>query len=258
MSKHTPGTTKGSTCLGCGHKWAQRDRQRILRHATTCQKLSPALRTEASGASAAKAPSAQHPTPGSVEENGSYRDPAPSLAPSDSISQAQGSGSGVSSALMTNFLADGSKTKRQSIDKALNKALMAFMTCQGLPASFLSNVYTKHFFSIANPQWRMPSTSTYETALLPSEASFVRKQVTAILQASNNLTLSFDGWGSRLLESIYTLTMTEEARRSHFWDFHSDTAASHTGPFIAEFLITVSFKAYLSAIIYSSRLICIP
>ncbi|KAG9025521.1 hypothetical protein FRB95_010085 [Tulasnella sp. JGI-2019a] len=87
--------------------------QQILKHAQNCEKLGAILQAKASVINAKRAPSMQ------VKGTIGFCNTAPSLVPSDSISQAQPSGSqsGGSSVLMGSYVREGNKSKHDHHNK---------------------------------------------------------------------------------------------------------------------------------------------
>ncbi|KAG8919409.1 hypothetical protein FRC02_001685, partial [Tulasnella sp. 418] len=239
-------------CVGhCGKSFATRDCQRILSHASTCERVHFDLRYRASSQLAMHAPTEIYNRLEAKQASQSLSStPTTSISPFDSISQGgndsgvgsletKGSGrrAGSSSNIIMNKFLNDAKDKGGTLKTAgIAKTLVPFMVCQGLPASFLSNPYSQLFFKTLAPHWKVPSSTQWEASILPAEASRVYIEITKRLLESENHTLSFDGWTSRRSESIYTLTITEANRRSHFWKFHSDSSASHTGPYLANIL----------------------
>ncbi|KAG8941617.1 hypothetical protein FRC04_004137 [Tulasnella sp. 424] len=214
---------KSVRCVGkdCTKTYAARDRKRILKHAVPCLGITAELRSQISATLASKSPSAvYHNTLAVAMTDPRSKSSSPMLKPSDSVSQAgtiqspgvgQGSeaasdgvkaarrlGPGVvGNSVMANLYQEAKKIGSASRNTEINKALMSWMTCLGLPPTILSSLYSKHFFGILGPHWKVPSSMTYATNMLPSEASYVRSAVLENICQFDILTVSFDGWMSR-------------------------------------------------------------
>lgn len=188
------------------------------------------------------------------------------LKPSDSVSQAgtiQSPGVGLGSeaasdgvraarrlepglagnSIMANFYQEAKKIGSASRNAKINKALMSWMTCLGLPPTILSSPYSKHFFGILGPHWKVLSSTTYATNMLPAEASYVRSAVLEHIRQFEIVTVSFDGWMSRRKESIDTVSVTEPTGRSHLFDYHAESVKTHDIPYIFGFM-----RAHIEAI----------
>lgn len=183
----------------------------------------------------------------SVSQAGTIQSPGVgqgSEAASDGVRAARRLGPGVvGNSVMANFYQEAKKIGSASRNAEINKALMSWMTCLGLPPTILSSPYSKHFFGILGPHWKVPSSTTYATNMLPSEASYVRSAVLEHIRQFDILTVSFDGWMSRRKESIYTVTVTEPTGRSHLFDYHAESVKTHDISYIFGFM-----RAHIEAI----------
>lgn len=216
---------------GCSKSFAKRDCQRIIAHAKDCDKLPDDLRREAARFASKSALSA---VASAFFGGTSNRATTESISPSDSVSEVAVSTKARATVqkaglnpVMAAFLAEGTKKNEAQRLAQICKGLMVFMTCNGLPASFLSGLYTKYFFNLLAPSWEVPSATAYSVSLLPSEASWVKGEVIKHLHTLDFLAISFDGWDSRRKDSIYTVTVSDLTGRTYLFNIHHDSTTKH-------------------------------
>ena len=109
---------------------------------------------------------------------------------------------------MDAFLAEGKKQWKVRVDKAL----MKFIVCAGLPPTVLDATEFKEFATILNSGWNPPSSSTITRKLIPEEAAQINVAIRKYLQKHHNLTITFDGGKIRRPKAIYTIHVTTPDR----------------------------------------------
>ena len=133
---------------------------------------------------------------------------------------------------MDAFLAEGKKQWKVRVDKAL----MKFIVCAGLPPTVLDATEFKEFATILNSGWNPPSSSTITRKLIPEEAAQINVAIRKYLQKHHNLTITFDGGKIRRPKAIYTIHVTTPDRRSFCMDIDDGSQLSHSATYIVEAL----------------------
>lgn len=248
---------KKQNCRFCKHSFAARDRKRHLKHAFgECKKIPPELRHRVSVELASMAPNAivtssliseasramSKGAKQSVVTTGRKGDKYVSHGDDEVIIVGENAAFNFDSLPMPTksidwFIEAKKAGGQQASGKQLQFLLILLITCQALPVRFLDNVYTKFVFEHLCPKFKLPSSTKWADSIIPAEAASIKLQMQDLFSKSFNLTLSFDGWSSRSQESVYTITVTTMNRISYLYWFHSATLESHTGQYIADFLM---------------------
>lgn len=233
-----PHSGQGTLCRFCPKTAAKRDRGRILRHASVCKGIKDTT-LKISINKALKKLSPMEKLAAAMAADPTETPSQPLTRSSSAISSTSISKSSPtpSQPSVYNISKNAASNKRNLI---LDAMLVMLIACQAISSRFLDNPYTRAFFMFALPDWKLPSRTSWETVILPAEAASIRKKMLDMFKNSINLTLSFDGWESRAKDSIYTITVTTAERLAYLFHFHSVTTESHTGEYIAKFLLEVS------------------
>ncbi|KAF8119348.1 hypothetical protein EV363DRAFT_1199666 [Boletus edulis] len=230
------GVQKLVRCLaskGCHKNWVwPRNRQRILVHAKTCDYLPDNLRREA----------LEH-----IASNGSAQSlsgplvPPTSQVPTEKAIKRQKTGPTTERQIgkeMDAFLTKGKKQWKGHVDKAL----MKFAVCAGIPPTVFDAAEFKELASILNSSWNPPSSSTITGRLIPEEAAEISVSIRKHLQECRNLTITFDGGKIRRPKAIYTIHVTTPERRTFCMAIDDGSRLSHSATYIVEALERVGLS----------------
>ncbi|GBC49434.2 ribonuclease H-like domain-containing protein [Rhizophagus irregularis DAOM 181602=DAOM 197198] len=88
-----------------------------------------------------------------------------------------------------------------SIDKPLTVISLAFIMC-GIPFHVINNPFFINALKILNPNYIAPFHKTLSKQLLDNEVAKVNNKIDEILEFTNNLTISLNGWTVVITENI--------------------------------------------------------
>lgn len=106
----------------------------------------------------------------------------------------------LKSKLYINATSAGQKTLQEKMDFCIMKLICV----AGLVPNILDSDEWHEFMHVANPKYKVTSSSTFEDQHIHKEAANVHHQTVDILCQYHNLTFTFDGNNTRGHESVYT------------------------------------------------------
>ena len=234
--------TKRFRCIAskaCKVTWKRpRDRQRIFKHAKSCDYLPAGMRREVIELMAEKAvgPKASIDS-ANLKDDVDTEEEAGKKAPkrakkthSDVTSQPRGRRT------LDEFVREG----RKNLQNAGDHALILFITCNGLPPSVVNSREFKNFVSTLNLDYKPPSETTLSERLIPDEAANIHQATIQYLRTCRDLTITFDGGKLRRSNGLYSVHVTTPERRAFCLTLDDASRLSHTGEYIAELLDGVS------------------
>jgi hypothetical protein len=217
-------------CLGEGCDYSLGHPQnlaRSLKHSASCSKVDDELRQAAcrllSGDSsstkleiALKASGSQQPLP---------------------LPTVPGSADGQKMKKPTMFELDFVNEGRKVLGLRMDLAIVKLICAGGLPPHIVDYKEWKDMLAIANKAYHPSSSTTIADNHIPKEAAKVRDTVIDFLKSNFNLTVSFDGGGTKRQQSVYTIHFTTPDGHSFLIRGEECSDESHTGEFIAQMVL---------------------
>ncbi|KAE9396991.1 hypothetical protein BT96DRAFT_996174 [Gymnopus androsaceus JB14] len=122
---------------------------------------------------------------------------------------------------------DFTKAGKTELQEKLDHCIMKLICVCGLVPNILDSDEWQEFMTVANPKYKVTSSSTFRNKHIPREAALVHQQTVKILRNHHNLTFTFDGNNTRGHESVYTGHFTTPDRQTFLFCSYEDTTASH-------------------------------
>jgi hypothetical protein len=116
----------------------------------------------------------------------------------------------------------------------MNLAIVKLFCAAALPPHIADYQEWKDMLMIANQAYHPASCSTIADSHIPKEAARVRDLV---IKLNFNLTVSFDGGGTKRQQAVYTIHFTTPDGRSFLIRGEECSDESHTGEFIAQMVL---------------------
>lgn len=204
---------------GCTKVWAPRTKARVLSHCKNCLKLSPAQRQMASKESGDS-------SPGEI------------VAATEAANELLLAGRSSASLVPPAHTFFGEMGRKQTAQK-LDFAIVKLFCVAGISLAVADSDVWKDLFSIACPSYSPASRTKLNDSHIMGEQSRVRRLQLEHLKTQTNITCSFDGGTSRAGESFYTVHATTKVRRVMLLEGQECTDVSHTGEWVAEYVIGV-------------------
>ncbi|TDL14241.1 hypothetical protein BD410DRAFT_734381 [Rickenella mellea] len=225
-------------CVGEGCGWLQtnRNRARMLKHANRCTYLSPRLKMFAakmSGSNSLGKQVAKIEAGATIREVKDGGTEVEDVGPNTRQLAKHGGKHG-------SFIAQSFKASTAvETQIKLDFAVILFLCCAGIPPSITSRPEWKNLWKIANSSYHPQSCDTIVDREIPAEAANVRLLQLKHLQTQTNLTITFDGGGTRRKQSFYTVHITTDDRRVFFVEGHCGDNASHTIEWLVDMLLEI-------------------
>ena len=227
---------------------ANRDKARVLKHASTCQHLPSRLRQVVNGSLAEQAPSVLVER---LTTNPSSIPPSPRdarvevILGSQKVPDTTKLSTSSTSPSQTSLHAAAKKEGARQLRIKLDSAIVNLICVGGIPPRVADLEEWKTAWTTANSAYQPASRSTIEDIHIPGEASAVDEKQLEYLQTQSNLTISFDGGTLSSTQANTTIHVTTEDRRVFFFDGIDSTGFSHTGDYYYGCLSTVSSFVHL-------------
>ncbi|KAH7905604.1 ribonuclease H-like domain-containing protein [Hygrophoropsis aurantiaca] len=219
-------------CVGdhCEQSWAApQNRQRILRHASSCHRIPVDLRRAANELLSSDSVGARVEKLELEETQKHLENPTNKRQKLNHGSQIQP----PPSSMEVGFAAHGRKQLQKKLDFAITKLICA----ASLPPTIANYAEWKEVFAIANSAYNPPCGSTIAETHIPGEAARVRKLSITYLKTQFDLTISYDGGTTKFPQSVYTVHFTTPDGRSFLIEGEESTETSHTGEHICGMLL---------------------
>lgn len=129
---------------------------------------------------------------------------------------------------------------RRETSNALDLAILKLFCCARIPPAVVDLQEWKDLFQVTHPSYKPASRTRLMDEHIMSEQERVRQLQVAELRTQTNLTCSFDGGSTRGGDSFYTVHATTSTRKVSLLEGQECTRESHTGEWIAEFVLRVS------------------
>lgn len=203
---------------GCCQSWSKHlQPQRVINHAINeCKGISSELKELARKQSAQSAPSAKAEALGSIESDGDGESTAASRTDGSLLAMARAGG-------------------REALQIRADEKLVTLICDAGLAYKILDRDSWKEWVLTLNRGVNTVSASTFANNFLVAEAARAVDKSLERLKTLNNLTISYDGGTNRLVQSVYTIHVTEpRTRQAHLLVGDEQSGVSHTGEHIAE------------------------
>lgn len=110
--------------------------------------------------------------------------------------------------------------------------MVLFLCVAGLPPNILDYPEYKTLMHTLNPRYKPMSRTTMADSAIPSTHAHVQKQQDEYLRTQLNLTVSFDGGGTRAQHGFYTVHATTSDDRAFLQNMVDGRSVSHTGKWI--------------------------
>jgi len=136
----------------------------------------------------------------------------------------------------------GKRSKAEQLKAYQDKVdhvIMHLICIRGLVPNIIDSPEWKEFLQLLNSQYHPTSASTFANKHILHEAVWVWQQQINILQASDNLTLTFDGNSTWKPNLIYTAHATTPSHQTYFLDGHQGSDEHHTAEWVKEKLLKV-------------------
>ncbi|EMD37924.1 hypothetical protein CERSUDRAFT_73706 [Gelatoporia subvermispora B] len=219
-------------CVGCKHEFSGRTTGRVLKHAARCLKLSAELRSRACKASSDN-------SPGACVEIIKAK-----------VNQKQNTSATVTHSTSDKAVAIANTSERQdwhayftdagksTLKAALDLAILKFFSCNGIPSHVADSSEWKDIWRIVG-RYEPVSRTTMQDIQIPQEAEHVRLKQMQYLKTKHNLTISFDGGGTRRRESFYSCHITTPERESFLIEAFPGNGYAHTAEWISKHVLEV-------------------
>ncbi|RDX55840.1 hypothetical protein OH76DRAFT_574020 [Lentinus brumalis] len=229
--------------MGCTKNYpVNRDKDRVLKHASTCQYLPQELRQAVNSSQAQQAPSvlveklAANPSAvASSRRDGRIEVFLGPQKPSGTPASQPTPGDASQPSVQEIAKKEGKKQLRVKLDSAI----VNLICVGGIPPRVADLDEWKTAWTTANSAYQPASRSTIEDVHIPSEASAVDEKQLDFLRTQSNLTISFDGGTLKSTQANTTIHVITEDRRVFFFDGIDSTGFSHTGDYYYECLVNV-------------------
>jgi hypothetical protein len=142
----------------------------------------------------------------------------------------------------------------QHYQARVDHVIMRLICVRGLVPNVTDSSEWKELMGLLNDVYHPTSADTFADKHIPREAVFVRQQQIEKLRTINNLSLSFDGTGTRRQDSLYTVHATTPSRESYFLDAYQGSDERHTTEWVKDKLLKVC-SAQFCVRLYSFRII---
>ncbi|KAJ3558474.1 hypothetical protein NP233_g11501 [Leucocoprinus birnbaumii] len=129
------------------------------------------------------------------------------------------------------FLREG----RKKLQDEANGALVEFIVDCGLSARVVDSKRFSKFIQILNPNYSLPSCSTFEYSLLPTRAGGICFAIQEAMKKRWNNAITFDG-GKLLKKKFYSVHITDTDRQKFCIDLDDSTGLSMMADYIFELL----------------------
>lgn len=141
--------------------------------------------------------------------------------------------------LTHDFTAQG----RQEVQDGIDFRILKLVCCRGVVPNVIDSQEFRDLISFCvrngpNRSYSHISQDRLKTAI-SDEAASIRKRIGDLLRNEHNLTLSFDGYSTRMAQSIYTAHVTTSNRDTYFWNGYDASAESHDGHWVKGFITKV-------------------
>lgn len=234
---------------GCPRRWAPRTTVRVLAHAKRCLRLTQEQRHLASSASASKSPGAlvaadiaQEAASGSLNVTSSLQ----------SIASSQSSFTSLPDSSLTLKASDNLKLLprgdgffgpdgRRKTHRAMDLAIVKLFCVARIPPSVADLAVWKDMLKISLPSYVPASRTRLMDDHIMTEQERVRELQIKHLKTQRHISISFDGGALRSGESLYTVHATTVARDVMLLEGQDGTRESHTGVWISELVLRVSY-----------------
>lgn len=203
---------------------------RLLKHAADCKHLSSENHNYAVSLQAGVALGVKIGTSHPTRSKASVSASTPiSIAPAEHAPEVKSGG----------FFADFTGTGQKELQTRLNHCIMKLICVCGLVPNILDSDEWREFMSIANPKYKVTSSSTFRDKHIPREAAHVHQETVKILRNHHNLTFTFDGNNTRGHESVYTGHFTTPDRQTFLFCGYEDTTVSHDHVWVKDHIFRV-------------------
>lgn len=236
LARTIPGKPRTYRCAGkgCPKKWSPRSRIRVLQHCKRCLFMTSEQRQLSAKASAASSPGAL--VEAALAENSS---PTPNLS-----EQCDDDKSTHEKQLTRGEIFFGPGGRRQ-LHQCLDLAIIKFFCSARLPPAIVDSKEWKELFKLQTSSYQPASSTRLMEDHIMSEQERVRQLDIAYLRTQRRITISFDGGDTRASDAFYTVHATAQdnqhvrGRRVILLEGQECTTVSHTGEWIAEFVLRV-------------------
>jgi len=126
---------------------------------------------------------------------------------------------------------------RKILSLRMDLAIVKLICAAGIPPYVVDYREWKDMLAIANKAYHPASSTTIADSHIPKEAARVRELVIDFLKSHFNLTVSFDGGGTKRQQSVYTIHFTTPDGRSFLIRGKECSDESHTGEFLARMVL---------------------
>ena len=226
-------------CLGnCGTTYANRNRQRIVRHAAGCSHLPADLRKEAKVHLAKQAPSRKLPI-GDAES--SKVEVEKFDHPVGPVGEEKRSVIVTKKRKLdeTGLFEEAKKLGRRERHRKLDLAVVKLFCCSGIPTHIAQIPVWKALFAYADPSYVPATRAKLEEEQIPGEAESIHEIQLAYLRTQENITVSCDGGTTSGKEAFWTIHMSTLDNKVYMMDVREATAVSHTADWIKSFVLEV-------------------
>ena len=128
------------------------------------------------------------------------------------------------------------------VQTRVDHVVMRLICVRGLVPNILDSPEWKELIFLLNDHITATSSSTFSHKIIPQEAVYVREKMIALLKEEEDLTLTFDGTGTRRPNKFYTAHTTTSDRRSFMIGAHQGSDIHQTAEWVTTKLHQVSWS----------------